>query len=61
MLFHAGTNVIGSFFPAPMDVLDGFGTFMVLRGLVYWGLAIIVIIYTRGSLGYKDNPTQNRS
>lgn len=53
MLFHAGTNVIGSFIPAPTDVLDGFGTFMVLRGIVYWGLAVIIVVLTKGNLGYK--------
>ncbi len=51
MLLHAGTNVIGSFLPTPMDVLGGLGTFMFLRGFVYWGIAITLIIVTRGRLG----------
>jgi membrane protease YdiL (CAAX protease family) len=36
MLFHAGTNVIGSFFPTPQSVLGAWGDGTVLRGLVYW-------------------------
>ena len=53
MLFHAGTNVIGDFLSTPMDVLDGVGTWMVLRGTVYWGMAITILIVTKGKLGYK--------
>jgi membrane protease YdiL (CAAX protease family) len=53
MLFHAGTNVISSFIPTPMDVLDGLGTWMVLRGAVYWGMAIIILIITNGRLGHN--------
>ncbi len=52
MLLHAGTNVVGSFLPTPTDVMDGLGTYMVLRGLVYWGMAIVIIIATKGKLGY---------
>jgi membrane protease YdiL (CAAX protease family) len=52
MLFHAGTNVIGDFFPTPTDVLDGLGTGMFLRGIVYWVLAIVLLIATKGRLGY---------
>ena len=54
MLFHAGTNVIGSFIPTPADLLSGLGTFMFLRGVVYWGLAIIIIVITKGKLGYNS-------
>ncbi len=55
MLLHAGTNVISSFLPTPMDVLGGFGTYMFLRGVVYWGIAIVVIVMTRGTLGYQPD------
>lgn len=55
MLFHASTNVIGEFIPTPEDVLDGAGTFMVLRGIVYWALAILLITTTKGRLGYRQN------
>lgn len=53
MLAHAGTNVIGRYIPTPDDVLDGAGTFMVLRGIVYWVLALTIIIVTKGTLGYQ--------
>jgi membrane protease YdiL (CAAX protease family) len=56
MLLHAGTNVIGSFLPTPEDVLDGLGTYMLLRGLVYWGIAAFLLIITRGRLGYDPEP-----
>lgn len=51
MLFHAGTNVIGDFIPMPMDVIDGVDTWMMLRGIVYWCNAIIILLITRGKLG----------
>jgi membrane protease YdiL (CAAX protease family) len=54
MLFHAGTNVIGSFLPTPMDVLGGLGTYMVLRGFVYWGIAIALTVVTKGRLGWDS-------
>jgi membrane protease YdiL (CAAX protease family) len=54
MMFHAGTNVIAEFFPTPVDVLDGTGTYMLLRGIVYWAIAIVLLIATRGRLGWRD-------
>jgi hypothetical protein len=51
MMFHAGTNVMSSFLPTPDDVLGGAGTYMLLRGIVYWVIAIVLIIATRGRLG----------
>jgi len=54
MLLHAGTNVIGSFLPTPMDVLGGLGTYMFLRGLVYWGIAIVLVFATKGRLGWDS-------
>jgi len=61
MLLHAGTNVIGSFLPTPEDVLDGLGTYMFLRGAVYWGMAIVLLIATRGRLGYESGPGRLRT
>ena len=52
MLLHASTNVIDRFAPTPTDVLGGLGTFMVLRGTVYWAIAIVLIAATKGRLGY---------
>jgi membrane protease YdiL (CAAX protease family) len=47
MLFHSGTNVIGSFIPAPQPVLGGMVDFVILRGLVYWLMAAVLVIVTR--------------
>lgn len=55
MMFHAGTNVMGSFLPTPDDVLSGAGTYMLLRGIVYWGIAIVLLTATRGRLGFEKN------
>ncbi len=55
MLLHAATNVIGTFAPTPTDVLGGFGTYMVLRGSVYWAIAIALIVATRGRLGAESS------
>lgn len=53
MFLHAGVNVIGNFIPTPMLVLGGLGTSTVLRGLVYWAIAIVLVISTKGRLGFK--------
>lgn len=52
MLLHSGTNVISNFIPTPGDVLQGLGTWFFLRGIVFWGMAIVILITTKGSLGY---------
>lgn len=57
MLLHASTNVIDNFVPTPAVVLGGLGTWTVLRALVYWAMAIVIIILTRGSLGYESTDT----
>ncbi len=57
MLLHASTNVIGNLIPTPMVVLGGLGTFIVLRGLVYWAMAIVIAILTKGRLGYQSTDT----
>jgi membrane protease YdiL (CAAX protease family) len=58
MLFHAGTNAIGNFIPIASVVLGGLGTDLFLRALVYWAIAISVIILTKGRLGADSNNTQ---
>ena len=55
MLLHAGTNAIGNFVPTPLVVHGGFGTEMVLRGSVYWVMAIVIVILTKGRLGADSN------
>ena len=46
MLFHAGTNVIGAFIPTPQFVLGGWGDGTVLRGIVYWLMAVVLVLVT---------------
>ncbi|MFW9856971.1 MAG: hypothetical protein ACFFFG_18115 [Candidatus Thorarchaeota archaeon] len=59
MLLHSGINVISSFIPIPGDVLQGLGTYMFLRGIVYWGMAIVLLITTMGRLGYDTTDCSN--
>jgi membrane protease YdiL (CAAX protease family) len=54
MFFHAATNIIYRFIPTPTDVLDGAGTYMLLRGIIYWTIAIVILITTRGRLGWRE-------
>ena len=61
MLLHAGVNVIGSFLPTPMDVLGSLGNYMFLRGSVYWVISIILLIQTKGRLGYDTSAKNNPS
>ena len=59
MLAHAGTNVIGGFFPTPTFMLPGgIGSHMVLRSIVYWGMAIALTVATRGRLGAGSLPRE---
>jgi membrane protease YdiL (CAAX protease family) len=58
MLLHASTNVIANFVPTPMVVLGGLGTYIVLRGLVYWAMAIVIAILTKGRLGCESTDTR---
>ena len=57
MLLHASTNVIENFVPTPDVVLGGLGTETVLTGVVYWAMAIVIVILTRGRLGYGTTDT----
>lgn len=45
--------MIGSFIPAPDDVVDGFGTWMFAPDAVYWGMAIIPAA-TKGGIGHPS-------
>jgi len=46
MLFHAGTNVIGSFIPAPMNLSEIWSDLVLLRGVVYWIMAAVLFAAT---------------
>ena len=50
--------IILSFLPTPMDILGGLDTCMLLRGLVYWAIAIVLTIVTKGTLGWVSENTK---
>lgn len=54
MLFHGATNVIGSYFQMETDVVAGAPDFFVLRGAVYWAIAIVLLLATKGRLGLEE-------
>jgi membrane protease YdiL (CAAX protease family) len=54
MLFHQATNIIWNYFPMPDDVLAGLDDFIVLKTIVYWTIAIVLIIATKGRLDYQS-------
>jgi len=51
MFLHASTNIIENFVPMPMVLVDGIGTSTVLRGMVYWAMAVVILIFTKCRLG----------
>lgn len=54
MLLHAGTNVVFRFFPMETKVFESVADeFTVIKTIVYWLLAIILLIISKGTLGYK--------
>ncbi len=52
MLFHQATNNVSELFPMPTDLIEGVDDWQIIRGAVYWAFAIILIITTKGRLGY---------
>jgi membrane protease YdiL (CAAX protease family) len=53
MLFHQGTNHIANYFPMPTDVLPGLTDWVVLTAIAYWTTAIVLLVATKGRLGYS--------
>jgi membrane protease YdiL (CAAX protease family) len=54
MLLHAGTNVVFQYFPMETRIFDSISDeFTVIKTIVYWVFAIILLIISKGSLGYK--------
>jgi membrane protease YdiL (CAAX protease family) len=60
MLFHAGTNIIGDFIPTPVAMLDGLATPIFLRACVYWVIAMVLLIATKGRLGHPSKTSENQ-
>jgi len=51
ILFHQGTNQVWHYFPMPSDVISGLPDWIVLKTIVYWTIAIVLVIVSRGNLG----------
>jgi membrane protease YdiL (CAAX protease family) len=57
MLLHAGTNVVFRYFPMETKVFDSVADeFTIIKTVVYLLFAIIILIISKGTLGYgKEN------
>jgi membrane protease YdiL (CAAX protease family) len=56
MLFHAAGNVVFQYFPMQTQVLNSMAdAFTVIKAIVYWIFAIILLIATRGNLGKESS------
>jgi membrane protease YdiL (CAAX protease family) len=54
MLLHAGTNVVFRYFPMETKIFDSVNDeFTVIKTIVYWLFAVIILIISKGTLGYK--------
>ena len=53
MLFHQASNQIWDYFPMNSDVVSGPDDWLVLKTMVYGGLAIVLLVATRGRLGQE--------
>ena len=53
MLLHAGTNVVFRYFPMESDIFSSVADdFTLIKTVVYWALALILLAATKGKLGY---------
>lgn len=58
MLFHAGSNVVFRYFPMNTNLSDTIeDEFTVVKTGIYWLLALIIIVMTKGTLG-KDKSSR---
>ena len=54
MLMHAGGNVVFRYFPMNTQIFDSVeDEFTIIKTIIYGTIAIILLIVTKGSLGYK--------
>ncbi len=59
MLLHAGTNVVFRYFPMETKVLGNVADeFTIIKTICYFFFAIILIVITKGSLGYRKNVSE---
>lgn len=53
MLLHAGTNAVFGFFPRESEVFGSMDLdFNIIKTITYWLVALVIIITTKGQLGY---------
>lgn len=53
MLMHAGSNVVSRYFPLNTQIFESVeDEFTIIKTFVYWSIAILLLIFTKGSLGY---------
>jgi membrane protease YdiL (CAAX protease family) len=58
MLFHGGSNVVFQYFPMKSQLFANVeDEFTLIKTLLYWLIAIILLIVTKGTLGYKKEKT----
>jgi len=54
MLMHAGGNVVSRYFPMNTQIFDSVeDEFTIIKTIVFGSIAVILLIITKGSLGYK--------
>ena len=54
MLLHAGSNVVSRYFPMDSQIFDApVDEFTIIKTIIYTAIAILLLILTKGSLGYK--------
>ena len=54
MLMHAGSNVVFRYFPMNTQIFDSVeDEFSIIKTIIYVTIAIILLISTKGKLGYK--------
>lgn len=59
MLLHAGTNVVFRYFPMETKLFDFVqDEFTLIKAFVYWLFAIVLLVITKGTLGYKKTESE---
>lgn len=61
MLLHSATNIVFGYFPRPDVIIQSLSfDFNVLKAISYWIIAIILLIITKGNLGFIAVTEKNR-
>jgi len=58
MLFHGGSNVVFRYFPMNSQLFENVeDEFTLIKTILYWLIAVILLIVTKGTLGYRKEKT----